>query len=88
MKSSKAKSSEAAASASSALVGVHSLSSLEPELITIDYQDLYGRKAVTRQNVKVLNYSGTMCSDPGTRRLAEELGKMTALQQLNIECTV
>ncbi len=35
MKLSKAKSSEAAASASSALAGVHSLSSLEPELSSI-----------------------------------------------------
>ncbi len=116
MKISKAKSSEAAPSASSALVGVLSLSSLEPELSSIsdpvddvidvgkwgdDFAERAGFKALTSdelglllvklhssQNVKVLNLSGNEIGAEGARRLAEPLGKLTALQELNLSGTV
>ena len=116
MKISKAKSSEAAPSASSALVGVLSLSSLEPELSSIsdpvddvidvgkwgdDFAERAGFKALTleefgvlvvklhsSQNVKVLNLAGNDISAKGAGRLAEPLGKLTALQKLYLGCTV
>ena len=118
MKSSKAKSSEAAASASSALVGVHSLSSLEPELSSISdpeaVDDVFdvgewnddgtaraGFKALTLEefgllavklhssrNVKVLYLAGNKIGAEGAGRLAEPLGKLTALQKLDLSGTV
>ncbi len=114
---SKAQSSEAAASASSALAGVHSLSSLEPELSSIsdpeavddvidvgpwndDDTSRAGFKALTleefgllvvklhsSQNVKVLNLNNNQIGDKGAGRLAEPLGKLTALQMLHLSCT-
>jgi hypothetical protein len=116
--SSKAKSSEAAASASSALVGVRSLSSLEPELSSIsdpeaidevidvgkwndDGTEKKGLKALTldefgllvvklhsSQNVKVFNLAGNKIGDKGAGRLAEPLGKLTALLKLDLSGTV
>ncbi len=118
MKLSKAKSSEAASSASSALVGVHSLSSLEPELPSIsdpeavddvidegkwndDGTKKKGFKALTleefgllvvklhsSQNVKVLNLAGNGIGAEGAGRLAEPIGKLTALQKLDLRGTV
>ncbi len=119
MKLSKAKSSEAALSASSALVGVRSLSSLEPELSSISDPEAVddvidvgrwnddgiaereGFKALTLEefgllvvklhssrNVKVLNLAGNKIGAEGAGRLAEPLGKLTALQKLNLGGTV
>ncbi len=116
MKSSKAKSSEAAPSASSELLGVRSFSSLEPELPSIsnpvddvidvgksndDGTERAGFKALTleefgllvvklqsSQNVKVLSLAENGLGAEGAGRLAEPLGKLTALQKLDLSGTV
>jgi hypothetical protein len=118
----------AAAPASSALVGVHSLLSSEqeppitadsilhleqePPIVSnladavIDVGKLKhgveqaGFMALTSEefrllavklhlslNLKVLNISGNDMSNAGAGMLAEPLGKLTALQQLNLACT-
>ncbi len=118
MKLSKANSSEAAASASSALVVVHSLSSLEPELSSISDPDavddvidegkwnddfsmkpgfqmltleefgLLVVKLHSSQNVKVLNLAGNVIGAEGVGRMAEPVGKLTALLKLDLRGTI
>ncbi len=101
----------AAAPASSALVGVHSLLSSEQELpsaaadiidvgkwsdgveragfkkLTSAEWRLLAVKLHSSQNVKVLNLSGNTMSAGMMRELAEHLGMLTALQEINLVCS-
>ncbi len=101
----------AAAPASSALVGVHSLLSSEQELpsaaadiidvgkwsggvkragfkkLTSAEWRLLAVKLHSSQNVKVLNLSGNTMSADMMSELAEHLGMLTALQEINLRET-